>query len=395
MTVHIGRLQKIGFGRESVASGTEAAASAWLPKREGGLTPVIETVDNENAYGSIVKLRDTQAAKESTDIAIGGVIDDKTFGHMLMAALGTTYASVKIPVTGVTGTFAEGEVVTESVSTATATVRRVDVSGGAGTLYVVPVSGTLTGGQTLTGGTSSATATGGTLTVGPSAGRSHLFRLLNSNNHPSYSFFESNPIGDFKALYCMMDELDIEVVVGQYATFTAKFQGKKVATATTLTPSFVTENPFLAKFATFKYASAFSGLGAASAVALERFKLTIKKNLELIQAFGSNDINSIHNKAFEVSGDFDLKYDADTIRALVSASTSEAFRLTLANTDVALGTTNPTLQIDIPQAGFTEWSKNTDNDGIIRQTVGFVAEYNIDRSMSMEAVLINAQTTAY
>lgn len=396
MSVHIGRLQKLGFAKESV-SGTEVAATDWMPKTEGGLVPVIETVDNEAGYGNITKLRDAQVSKESTIINLAGTIDDKVFGHMLMAALGTAYAAVKIPFTAASGDFVEGEVVTESTSTATATLRRLDqATGGAtGDMYLVPLTGTLTGGQTLTGGTSLKTATGGTLPVGPAVGRSHVLRLLNSNAHPSYSFFEDNPIGDLKALWCMMDELDIEVVVGQYAKFTAKFMGKKIAASSGLAPVYATESPFLAKFATFKYASTFDGLGAASAVALERFKLNIKKNLELIQAFGSNDINSIHNKAFEVSGDFDLKYDSDTIRSLVSASTSEAFRLTMANTDVALGSINPTLQIDIPQAGFKEWSKNTDNDGIVRQTVGFIVEYNIGRSMPLEALLINTRTTAY
>ena len=391
----IGRLDQIGFGRESTA-GTSANPTVWFPKKGGGLMPDIQTVDNDAAYGNITKLRDTQAAKETTKVEFKGTIDDQLMGHLFLAALGTVYKTIKIPVSGASGTFVEGETVTESVSSATGVVRSVDITAGSGFLYVSVSSGTFAGGgKTLTGGTSGATATDGTLTLTAAQGFTHLFRLNNSNSHQSYSIWEKNAIGDFKTLYAMMEEITMEVAIGQFATFDAKFLGKKIVTGASQTPSYATENPFLAKFATFKRDPNYSGLGAASAVALERFKITIKKNLEAVQSFGSTDIAAIYNRQFEVNFDFDLRYEDHTIFNIVEASTNDAIRLTLANTDVAIGTTNPTIQIDIPQAGYKTWSKTTDNDGIIRQTIGGVAEFNIARSMPMEISLTNTKLTAY
>jgi hypothetical protein len=361
------------------------------------LTPNIETADNEAAYGNITKLRDTQVVKELGMGEIKGTIDDFIIGYMAYLALGVTYATVEFVVSSVSGTFVEGETVTESVTSATGTLRRIDVSGSAGRLYIVPASGTFTGGQTLTGGTSSATATGAALTITPAQGKTHMFRLLNSNNHPTISLWEHNPLGDYVSLYALMDELTLEVQVGKFAEFTAKFMGKKIASGASQTPSYSTENPMLAKFGTFTLGTAFSNIiaGTGTTYALERFKMTIKKNAEAVQSFGSPDITSIHNKSFECMFDFDLRYDATTVLALVEASTSQAARLSLANTDVALGSGNPALVIDVPQAGFKTWSKTTDNDGIVRQTVGAIAEWNVSRSLPVEMLLRSSKTTAF
>lgn len=393
-TVFIGRLDQVGFGLE-VTAGSSVSPTVWLPKRDGGISPHIESAKNESSYGNITKTRDTQVTKELGMSEIKGTIDDFIIGYMLYLAMGATYETLEFTSNSGTGTFVEGETVTESVSSATGTVRRVDITAGVGKIYVTRATGTFTGGQTLTGGTSSATAVTAALAVTAAQGKTHLFRLLNTNNHPTISLWEHNPLGDYVSLYSMMDELTLEVAIGKFAEFTAKFMGKKIASGAAQTPAYATENPMLAKFGSLKYASTFATVGAGTAISLESFKLTIKKNAEAVQSFGSTDITSIHNKAFEVTFELTCRYDATTLLALVEASTSEALRLTLQNTDVALGSSYPTLQIDIPQAGFETWSKTTDNDGIVRQTIGGLAEWNVSRSLPIEFLLTNSKTTAY
>lgn len=66
-----------------------------------------------------------------------------------------------IAVSGGSGTFQWGEVVTETGSGATATFNRITSN----VMYLAPLTGTLTGGQTLTGATSGATKTGAALTT--------------------------------------------------------------------------------------------------------------------------------------------------------------------------------------------------------------------------------------
>lgn len=393
---HIGRKQSIGIGKEST-SGTGVAAAIWLPKLSGAFIPKTEVASDQGAYGVLDNVKDVQAVKNWTEVQFSAVARDNYMGHILMALFGTTYAAVKFPVTSVSGTFVEGETVTESTSTATGTLRRIDVSGTSGDLYIVPATGTFTGGETLTGGDSSATATGGTI-VGPSAGRHHLFRRLNNNEHPSYTIYGSDPVSDDRAAYCMLDSFEFEVVVGDFAKVSCTFMGKKLASTSAQTPTFTTQTPFLAKHATFKLASAFTGLGAASALSVERFMLRVPKNLMMYYAFGDTDPASIHNQDFgEVTGEVTLKYTATTQRDLVINSTKQAARLTISNTAATAiaGSTYPTIQFDMPSVGFREFSRDTENGNIVKQTLAFTAEFDTTRSLSIEGLLANTSTTAY
>ena len=128
----------------------------------------------------------------------------------------------------------------------------------------------------------------------------------------------------------------------------AKFLGKSLG-STTSSASYTSQNPLLAKTATLKTASAFTGLDAASGISVRRVKLTIEKNIETFYAFGSDTPASIHNTSFLVKGDMELLYNESTTRAYLVNSTNQAMRLTLANTGVTLGSAaNPTIQFDLP-----------------------------------------------
>jgi len=341
-------------------------------------------------------VKEVETVKEMTEVQFSAIARDGFIGHLLMSAFGAAYSCVKFPVSSISGTFTEGETITETTSSATGTLRRNDQDAGTAALYIVPVSGTFTGGQTLTGGTSSATATGGTI-ESPSAVRSHIFRRVNTNTHPSYTIYGSDPVSDDRALYCMLDSLDLEAVVGDYVKFNANFLGKALASTTAQTPSYTAQNPFLTKHATFKLAADHDSLDAAAAIGVERFTLNIPKNLLDITEFGSTDPASFHNQEFgDITGEVTLKYNAVTYRDYVLNATKRAMRLTVANTGVTIGSSaSPTLQLDFPSVGFREWGRPTENAGIVKQTLQFTAEYNIARALTLEGLLQNTDTTGY
>lgn len=395
MTTFIGRLQHIGLGKESV-SGTGVAAAVWIPHDgQGGLKPKHATAKDDAAYGSIFGLRDQQTVKEWTEVMIQAVARHKFLGHLLMAAMGTSTPCVAFPIPGsITGTFQVGETITETTSNATGVLKRADVAGSSKVLYISVATGTFTGGQTLTGGTSGATATGGSI-QSPSVVRNHVFTLLNTNSHPSYTIYGSDPQGDFRTLWAMLESLELECVAGQYMKFTAKFMGKKKVSTTSQTPSYAEEYGFLGKFITFKSASDYTGLDAASNVSVERFKLTIKKNPVDYQGMGSTDIDALYNQRFDVDGELDLKYDDTTWEGYISGSTKRAMRLTANNSDATIGTTTPMLQIDLPQVSFDEWDRDNNKDQIVRQSMKFSAELDADSGYGIGMILRNDQVTAY
>lgn len=393
---HIGQKQQIGLGKESVP-GTSVAASIWIPKISGAFQPKTTYDYDDGAYGVIDQFRNAQNVKNATDITFSANAQDISFGHVLMALMGLEYPCVAFPIPGsITGTFVEGETITESTSTATGTLRRADVGGSSKILYIDPTGGTGTfvGAKLLTGGTSGATATGGTIET-PSALRYHLFRRNNSNQPITYSIYGNDPVSADKALYCALDTLSLEVVAGKFAKYDVKFMGKKLASAAS-TPAYTANNFFLAKYATFKNATAFTGLDAAAAVSVERVKLDFKKNLMDFQAWGTTDVTEYHNQQFSVQGDITLLYDATTFRDYAINTTAQAMRLTIANTDVTIGSaSNPTLSFDLPVVNFTEFSRNTDNKSIVKQTLKFTANYDLTTALTIQMLLANTQVTAY
>lgn len=388
---HIGRLQKIGFGKESTP-GTPVSATDWVPKVRGVFTPEVTKAKDLSAYGNIDSLRDSQTVKNLTKVSLEAIARDVFIGDFLLMTFGTTYACLEMAIAGLSGTFEVGETVTGTTSSATGVVRRVEDT--SQRLYVDVVSGTFTtgAGETLTGGTSGATGTG-TYDTGTLA---HLFLRLNDNNHPSYTFYGKDDVGDFRAAYCMMDTFELTVAVEDYVRFTADLMGQQES-STSSTPSFASEeNVFLASHVNVYFAADLDSLDAATATALESVKLRVNKNLEDYQAMGSTDVESLHNKNFTVSGDMSGLFNALTLKNYVLNSTKRAMRIEIINTDVTIGTAeNPTLRFDIAQASFENWGRGDDNDALVRQTLGFEGEFSVGDSETVMAVLKNEQATDY
>ena len=394
---HIGRKQAIGFGLES-PSGTEVAASKWLPKVTGSFTPESDVAMDDSAQGVIDEITEVQTTATKTIINLEGIIRDDYLGDLLHAALGTTFLTQKIDVSSTTGTFAVGELITGGTSSATGTIRHIEKTGAnAFLLFTSVVSGTFGNAETVTGGTSTATGTTGTLEAPASVG-AHVFKRLNDNTHPSYTFYGSDPVGDDRAAYCMLDNMDIDGVVGDFLKFNSVWMGKKLTSTSTQVPVYTEQVSFLPKFGTFKDANTVDLIFSATAVKIERFKLSIQKNLVGYQAFGDVDFSSFHNQHFAVTGEIDLLYDAETWRDYMLDSTERAIRMEFKNTDTPniIGVAeNPTFVLELPKAFLTEWSRSEDNNGLVKQTIGFRAVYDITQAATLVAYLINDTVTAY
>jgi hypothetical protein len=385
---HIGRLEKVGLGKESTP-GTGVAATFWLPKEESLFLPKTEKAKDLGAYGIIDELYDSQTVLQMTEVSIKGILREVYGGNFLLAALGTEQLCLKITRTGGSGVFVVGETVTGGTSTATGVIRRLDSQA---LFYITVTTGTFAASETLTGGTSAAT---GTCTHN-SALRTHLFTRLNSNNHPSYTLYGVDDVGTFRSTYCLLESLELACEVGKYLTYDTKWMGKKEA-STSATPSFATdENHFLAKHGVLKLATALSGLTAASATEIKSFKMSIQKNLEAYQAFGSDDLASIHNKQFSVSGEITGLFKSSVLKDLNAASTKRAMRMEFTNSDAVIGSTgNPILTIEFARCSFENWTKKSGNDELVMETIGFTAEFSASAGETMAILLQNARTTVY
>ena len=105
----------------------------------------------------------------------------------------------------------------------------------------------------------------------------------------------------------------------------------------------------------------------------------------------------IMNQNFVVSGSFEAKFvnESDWLD-LVKAATEKYFRIKITNSNVTIGSTaNPELSFTFAKAVFSEWDKTSDNDTLVTQTVGFIANFNNTAAFSVKGKLTNTQSAVY
>ena len=221
----------------------------------------------------------------------------------------------------------------------------------------------------------------------------HSFTRLNTNQHPALTIFNKDQNVDEKYALAMLNQLTINCVLKDFVKFSAGFLSK-VGASTSSTPSYTSENPFLATHVTVKFADTVAALGTAVATPVRAVNLTINKNVEDWQNLGSIEPTDIVNKSLGVSGDMELIYDAVTQRDYVLNGTKKACLITINNTDVLIGTASrPKLEITLAPMSFKDWGRGAGQNDITTQTVAFDGNFGISDSKTISVQLINAQTS--
>ena len=179
------------------------------------------------------------------------------------------------------------------------------------------------------------------------------------------TIFQDDPNQDYKYALAVIDTLDFDISLGNFAKYVAGFRSKPGETAT-LTPSYTAENLFLPQHGTLKTASNLAGLGAASTIDIRSVKLSMKSNLEDDMKLGSVTTVDILNKQFSVEGSLELVFNDNTFKTEMLADTAKAMRIRLTNSDVTIGSTlNPQMTIDLAKVKFSNFSRNYSNNDIV------------------------------
>lgn len=396
MTKHIGRLQAIGFGKESTA-GTAVAATFWAPKESGQMTPEYTMEEDNSAYNTIDEVFDVVKTKETAKVTLNTTIRDEAFGNVLLAAFGTETLLYCMTLAGVSGgTPARGDVISSSAGSWAGVIKKVLIFGGTTYYFCSLTSGTFSNQTDVTNGT----WTGGD-NVMKAGVYGHYFTRLNTNNHPSFTAYAHDPVSDERAAYVMLDKLEMNFKVGSYARFKSEWKGKAMASTSAQTPTYASENRFLTAHARVYFAASESALNAVSTgESLQSFNLTIMKNLIDVQSFESAfDVESLHNRQFRAAGNLEALYEDTTMRDYAADSEKKACRLLLSNTNaselLASSSIYPTIVIDLARIGFSEWSRGDDLNELVSQTLGFLGELSTSDAFTIEALLINDRATVY
>lgn len=240
----------------------------------------------------------------------------------------------------------------------------------------------------MMGSVSSAVATTGAYT--------HTFTLNNTNQSQSLTIGIDDPglASDMQYPLAMLDSLTITSEMGGITTFKCTFKSIKGAT-TTHTVTYPTDYKLLSRFSVFKTAANIAGLSGATAACIKSFEITFSKNLEEDYCLGSLDPRDFINKQFSVEGSFTAMFENETdYKNTALAGTKRAIRFTLADTSTTIGvSSNPTLNIDVANAAFTEWSRTMGNDEIVMQTLKFKGMYSVADSTTVNISLTNTRAT--
>lgn len=132
MSKTIGRKFSVGLAKET-SRGTAVAAAFWIPKMEVSVDDRINYAVDDSSIGVIADAIGQDITGKYSEISIAGRVYDKSFGLVLLSALGTETSSTLVA----TGVYDHLFNVLESAQHASLTVAAVDPNGGSGLRYTL------------------------------------------------------------------------------------------------------------------------------------------------------------------------------------------------------------------------------------------------------------------
>jgi len=228
----------------------------------------------------------------------------------------------------------------------------------------------------------------------PEAGvTTHTFSVKNDNSHPKLTLdFDEGELKGRRILDAMLSRLQITVRNGEVAAFEADFFGGFPADET-LSPAVPDEITYDPSHVTVKIVANEAALAAASGSCVEELTLTFEKNLGQHYCLGSLVPDKIYNTDMVVTGNLTTLYENQNYRDVWDGATFKAIGIYLENTDESIGnSTNPALSIVLPKVAYEEWTIDSPESDLVRQTIAFKAYLN--GSDFVKAELVN-ETASY
>jgi len=224
----------------------------------------------------------------------------------------------------------------------------------------------------------------------------HTFTVNNTNATPRTATITVKEGGIQTAQYlnCVCDALSFEVS-DDYAKTSIDIVGQFPGTDT-ISESFANETEFAYHNYTAKFGTSLSNAAGNAATPLKSFKLDIKNNVQIDEAFlsGANTITSggLVNGRLQVTGSYSLHFSDTTELAKYKANTKNALIVTF--TGALIGASSlETIQFKLGRLVLTKPPVEYNIDGILVLTQEFEVEYEAT-DHEITAVVINAVDNA-
>ena len=226
-------------------------------------------------------------------------------------------------------------------------------------------------------------------TTGPDANGiyTHTFSVRQSIQHPSLTISVKDPDASRAFALAMLKTFRLSIEAGGFAEFESDFMSKKAVSAT-LTPSYVLEDNFVGGDTTVKFADTKAGLDTAGTVKVTTAEINFNKNLEKDDILGSFDPNDFFNKQFQVELTLTRKMEDETYKGYFKDGTMKAMRLLLST---GSGASLRSIQIDLNQVMFTDWSSSRGLDEVVVETITMKASFKLADAEMIGVILKNTQ----
>ena len=241
-------------------------------------------------------------------------------------------------------------------------------------------------------------ALGSKATIGPTDGTyTHTFTVQNANASMKTAtvLVEDGGIVTERFANCVVDDLNLEVT-DSYAKLTATILGGYPDTGT-VTEAFAQESEYAYNQMTVKFGTSLSNAAGNSATPLKSFKLGLKNNVLLDEAFlsGSNQpvAGGFIAGRFMATGEYALHFSDTTELAKYKANTKNAAIVTFTGAITGGGTTPESITIKLGRLVLTGEPKQYSLDGLTIITQSFEVEYEAT-DKEVQVVVVN-DTTSY
>lgn len=240
-----------------------------------------------------------------------------------------------------------------------------------------------------------ALAFGGTPSVGSVSDSVYPWTLsvANTNQHSSASFLVKDGNHTLIHKLVMLEQFEMTMELEELVSYSAEFISKVGKTSTQTIPTYVEDYKFGKRKAKIKIASDISGLGAASALSLKSFKITVNKNLMRDSALGTVEPEDILNQQMSIEGELRLNLTDQTYRNYMLNGDRKAMRISLESEKLIGVSGYGAIEIDLPKVDFFAWEPDAPNDEIVANQINFKANYDLTNGI-VESVTVNNALSA-
>jgi hypothetical protein len=221
----------------------------------------------------------------------------------------------------------------------------------------------------------------------------HTFAVaLNNPQRPTLTLGLGVPnFQDYEYKGAVVNSLEIRTPVDDLVNCTAGFIARSEATHADYTVSFATaDSYFRQQDITIKIANDTASLAGATALKLKELTLSINNNARPDMNIGSLAPNDVLAMLMEIGGSFKIDYQGTTYHDLFTAGTSQAMSITMARTDLTIGSSaNPSLVITLPKITFEDLTPDRPLDDVVKEDIKFTAHYDATAAKAISVVLTN------